>query len=122
MIAGKASVLRVVNRGVVLGLIRAMQPISRSQIAKLSGLNPSTVSDVASALLREDLIYERIGDAIGPGRTPIDLYLKCDGHFVGAIEIGASLSRVAVADICGNLKSYSSLPTDKSNPTQTFCH
>jgi predicted NBD/HSP70 family sugar kinase len=120
MVTGKASVLRSVNRGVVLGLIRTMQPISRSQIAKLSGLNPSTVSDVASGLLREELIYEKTAEGSGLGRTPVDLYLKCDSHYVGAMEIRASVSRVAIANICGKVKSHSSLPTNHASPAQTL--
>ena len=43
---------RDINRDVVLERIRALQPISRVDLARASGLQPSTVSSIVEQLLR----------------------------------------------------------------------
>ncbi len=119
-IAGKASVLRSINRSVVLNVVRSLQPISRARIAKLTGLNPSTVSEVTSGLLKDGLIYERISGDHGVGRAPINLYLKSDGRFIGAINIGVVETVVAIADIGGEVKIASSIcPNPKVGPAES---
>ncbi len=48
LITGNAKVLRGINRGMILNIIREKQPISRINIARLTGLNKSTVSSIIS--------------------------------------------------------------------------
>ena len=43
---------RNINRGVVLNLIRRRQPISRADLARVSGLQRSTVSLITEQLMR----------------------------------------------------------------------
>ena len=102
IIGGNSKVLRNVNRGVILNIIRVMQPISRIQIAKMTGLNKSTVSSIVSDLLVEDLIYEKVNEDLNVGRNPINLSIKLRKHIVGAINIDSSITRFAIADIDGS--------------------
>ena len=44
---------RDINRGIVLNLIRRRQPISRADLARISGLQRSTVSLIIEQLIRE---------------------------------------------------------------------
>lgn len=44
---------RGINRGIVLNLIRRRQPISRADLARVSGLQRSTVSLITEQLIRE---------------------------------------------------------------------
>src|SRR5258708_9181860 len=56
---------RDINRGVVLNLIRRRQPISRADLARVSGLQRSTVSLLTEQLIREKWVV------YGPtGRLP----------------------------------------------------
>jgi len=116
IITGNSKVLRGINRTMILNIIREKQPISRSTIAKLTGLNKSTVSSIISELLGEDLIFEQISKDQNIGRNPIDLYLKLDKFVVGAINIDSSITRFAIADIDGSIKGNSSIDTDPSDP------
>ena len=43
---------RGINRAIVLNLIRKRQPISRADLARASGLQPSTVSLITEQLIR----------------------------------------------------------------------
>ena len=49
---------REINRDIVLEFIRFRQPISRVNLARLSGLQPSTISAIVDDLLGEGWIKE----------------------------------------------------------------
>lgn len=115
IITGNAKVLRSINRGTILNIIREKQPISRINIARLTGLNKSTVSSIISELLEEDLIYERLSEEQTVGRNPLNIYLKLGKYLVGAINIDSSVTRFAVADIDGSVKGTSSIDTESKN-------
>ncbi len=104
--------LRGINRGMILNIIREKQPISRINIARLTGLNKSTVSSIISELLKDDLIFEEVNEDQNVGRNPINLSLKLGKYYVGAINIDSSLTRFAVADIDGSVKGTSSFETE----------
>lgn len=112
IISGNASVLRNVNRSMILNLIRNEQPISRTKLARLTGLNKSTVSSIVTDLLKEDLIYETANINQNIGRKPIDLYLKLGRNLIGAFSIDASLTRFAIVDIDGKILATSSIDTE----------
>ena len=116
IITGNSKILRGINRAMILNIIREMQPISRSNIAKLTGLNKSTVSSIISEILNEDLIFEQESADQNVGRNPINLFLKLNKYHVGAINIDSSITRYAVADIDGSIKGEAIIDTDSKNP------
>ncbi len=116
VIGGNAKVLRSVNRGMILNMIREMQPISRINIARLTGLNKSTVSSIVAELLDEDLIYEQVNEDQNVGRNPYNLYLKLGKFYVGAINIDHSITRFAIADIDGSIIGKSSITSESQSP------
>jgi predicted NBD/HSP70 family sugar kinase len=119
-ISGNAKVLRNINRAMILNLIREQQPISRIKIAKLTGLNKSTVSSIVSDLLEEELVFQEEVFETGQnvGRNPINLYLKTGKHLVGGINIDSPISRIAISDLDGSLKESTEIQTASENPTQ----
>lgn len=117
-ISGNSTVLRNINRSMILNMIRNRQPISRSKIATLTGLNKSTVSSIVSGLLEEDLVYEQTKIDQSIGRNPIDLYLKLGKNLVGAFSIDAVLTRFAIVDIDGSVLGTTSIETKSQNPEQ----
>lgn len=50
--------IRNINQTVLLHLIQEKQPISRAEIAKISGLRLGTVSSIVNRLMRKGVIYE----------------------------------------------------------------
>jgi predicted NBD/HSP70 family sugar kinase len=115
-ISGNAKVVRNINRAVILNLIREKQPISRIEIARVSGLNKSTVSSIVTGLLDEDLIYEEVKPNQNVGRNPINLFLKLGTHFIGAINIDSPISRLAISDLDGSLKESAAIETHLEKP------
>jgi predicted NBD/HSP70 family sugar kinase len=116
LITGNAKILRGINRGMILNIIREKQPISRVNIARITGLNKSTVSSIISELLQEELIYEEINQDQNIGRNPLNLFLKLGKYYVGAINIDSSITRIAVSDIDGSIKKMAEIETDSKIP------
>src|SRR5579884_1752474 len=69
---------RDINRDLVLERIRAAQPLSRVELARLCGLQPSTVSAIAEQLLEEGWICEGAVMKTARGRRPTMLSLNSD--------------------------------------------
>jgi len=116
VIGGNAKVVRTINRSGVLNIIRELQPVSRIAISKLTRLNKSTVSNIVSELLKEDLIYEEMIQDQNVGRNPIQLRLKTGRNYVGAINLDSVISRVAIVDINGELLTRERIETRYEDP------
>ena len=97
------------NRDVVLELIRARQPISRADLARLSGLQRSTVSLIVEELLEEDWIREGAVARRPRGRRPTLLGLNDDLAIV-VCDLRPTQAIVAVVDLNGRFLSRESLP------------
>ena len=111
VIGGNAKLVRSINRANLLNLIRTRQPVSRAEIARITKLNKSTVSSIVNDLIEENLIDEQEIKDKNVGRNPIQLSLKPNTHFVGAINIDSNISRVAIVDIDGRVVKRKSFPS-----------
>ncbi|MGA7160532.1 MAG: ROK family transcriptional regulator [Bacteroidota bacterium] len=110
---------RNINRAIILNAVREKQPISRTKISEITGLNKSTVSNIVSSLLDEDLIIEEIVKNQEVGRNPVDLSIKSEKNFVGAIYIDSVHTTLAIVDIDGTLINKVTIDTKPRDP-KTF--
>jgi predicted NBD/HSP70 family sugar kinase len=75
------------NESLIMNLIRRSGPISRAEIAKLTGLTPPTVTSITSKLVEGGLINEyMIGESNG-GRRPLLLKVNTDTARIVVINI-----------------------------------
>lgn len=118
-IAGNAKFLREINTETILRIIRERQPISRIQIARLTGLNKSTISSIVGDLLEKDLILETATSERSVGRSPLNLSLRLGKHFVGAVDVDSPITRVGVVDIDGSVRRMSSIHIDPGLPEES---
>lgn len=107
---------RDINRDVVLELIRARQPISRADLARLSGLQRSTVSLIIEELVEEGWVREGAVAHRPRGRRPTMLGLNDDLAML-VCDIRPLQAIVAVVDLNGRFLSRESLPL-LSDPNQ----
>ena len=103
-----SEVARDINRDVVLELIRTKQPISRADLAGLSGLQPSTISNIVEQLLNEKWIAEG-APARGPRGRPAILLSLNNNMAVIVADIRPNQTILAVVDLNGRLLSRESL-------------
>lgn len=101
---------RDINRGVLLNLIRRRQPISRADLARVSGLQRSTVSLITEQLIKERWVVNGPVGRLPRGRRPTFLRLN-DRRAIVTADLRPVQSTVAVADINGNFLSQEALPT-----------
>jgi predicted NBD/HSP70 family sugar kinase len=100
---------RRINRDIILQLIRARQPVSRADLARLSGLQRSTVSQIIEQLIKEHWVREGALAHLPRGRHPTMLALN-DDLVVLAADIHPRLVTVALIDLSGRLLAKSALP------------
>jgi predicted NBD/HSP70 family sugar kinase len=101
---------RDINRGVVLNLIRRRQPISRADLARVSGLQRSTVSLITEQLIEENWVVNGPLGRLPRGRRPVFLRLN-DRRALVVADLRPSQSTVAVADVNGQFLSQESIIT-----------
>lgn len=109
-----SEVARDINRDIILELIRTKQPIARADLSRWSGLQPSTVSNIAEQLLEEGWIEEGAEVRRPRGRPATMLSLNGNLAILG-VDIRPSKAILAVVDLNGRFLSRESTPL-ASNP------
>ena len=88
--------------GDLLDLIRRRSPITRAELASITGLARSTVAQRIDVLIAEGLVGE-VGEAVSTGgRPPAMLGFNADSGIVLVADLGATHSRLAVCDLDAN--------------------
>src|SRR5690348_1356653 len=103
-------VVRDINRRVVLNLIRTRQPISRADLARISGLQRSTISLIVEALVDENWVIEGPTGRLPRGRRPTFLRLNDDRVIIG-VDIRPTQTAVALANVNGKFTSQEVMDT-----------
>ena len=105
---------RQINRNLVFNLVRMRQPISRADLARVSGLQRSTVSLIVEDLIAGRWISEGSTGRLPRGRRPTFLQVN-DRRAVIAVDIHPGQTTVAVADLAGRIVAQSivSAPASK---------
>src|ERR1700730_16753761 len=100
---------RDVNRDIVLEIIRSRQPIARADLARASGLQPSTISAIVEQLLQEKWVTEGAVARRPRGRRPTLLSLNTDLVILAA-DVRPQQAIVALIDLNGRFLAPGSGP------------
>src|ERR1017187_10343555 len=93
---------RQINRNLIFNQIRTRQPISRADLARVSGLQRSTVSLIVEELLAERWIVEGSMGRLPRGRRPTFLNVSSQ-RGVLALDIHPAQTTLAIADLGGDI-------------------
>ncbi|SMG56572.1 xylose repressor, XylR [Paenibacillus aquistagni] len=102
-ITGDQALVKKINMSLALETIRVHAPVSRAQVAELTGLNKATVSNLVSDLLEQQLVTE-----IGPGQSSggrkplLLLFNRHAGHSIG-IHLDVHSFSIALCDLSGQI-------------------
>jgi len=99
---------RHINRNLISNQIRIRQPISRADLARISGLQRSTVSLIVEELLQERWIVEGVVGDLPRGRKPTGLVVN-DKRTVLAVDVHPAQTTLAVADLAGRITAQKQL-------------
>jgi predicted NBD/HSP70 family sugar kinase len=105
-----SEVVRDINRRIVLNLIRTRHPISRADLARLSGLQRSTISLIVEQLIDENWVLEGPTGRLPRGRRPTFLRLNDERVIIG-VDIRPTQTTVALADANGKFTSQEVMVT-----------
>jgi predicted NBD/HSP70 family sugar kinase len=112
---------RQINRNLVFNLVRTRQPLSRADLARVSGLQRSTVSLIVEDLIKEKWILEGSTGRPPRGRRPTFLELNHQRAVI-ALDIHPAQTTVAVTDLGGKIVAQNvvPLPADPNKAIQTI--
>ncbi len=103
--------VRKMNRSLILAIFRTQKTLSRARIAKMTGLNPSTVSSIIAELIKENLIRETDLIQNGTGRPGRLLELNPKGGCALGIEINVDYIDILVTNFSADILWRRKLPS-----------
>ncbi len=92
---------REINRQIALNLVRANQPVSRAELARLMGVRRGAISLLVNDLLRSGLVFEGAKGESKRGRKPMHLHIDTRRRCVLAVDVSASRTSLLVTDLLG---------------------
>lgn len=108
---------REINRQIALNLVRAKQPLSRADLARLMGVRRGAISLLVNDLLRSGLVFEGAKGESKRGRKPMHLYIETRRRCAVAVDVSKSRTLIMVTDLLGHpLLEVSEFPTRPRPP------
>lgn len=103
------------NRDLVLRTIFANESVSRAEVARVTNLTRTTVSEVVNGLLAEGLVEEvGRGESIG-GKSPILVSVVADSRYLIGLNLGQEKFIGAIVNLRGDIKEMVEVPVHDDN-------
>ncbi len=103
------------NRNLVLRTIFGHDSVSRAEIARLTHLTRTTVSEIVSSMLEEGLVKEvGIGESIG-GKSPILLSVAADSRYLIGLNLAQDKFIGAIVNLRGEIGEIVEAPVQDNN-------
>ncbi|HEY0462357.1 MAG TPA: ROK family transcriptional regulator [Pyrinomonadaceae bacterium] len=102
---------RNINRRIILDLIRTRQPISRADLARLSGLQRSTISVITEQLMQEQWITQGAFGHLPRGRKPRFLHLNVERVGIIGVNVQPHQTTIALSDINAHFLAHETFST-----------
>jgi predicted NBD/HSP70 family sugar kinase len=113
--AARPRLIRTLNEQLLLERMRGNGPVSRSELARASGLSKPTVGLALAGLERDALVQHAGRRAGGRGRSALLYEIRKDAGFVLGLDVGREFVRGAVADLGGSIRARESRPARSSS-------
>lgn len=95
----------------LLRLIRAAQPITRTELAARLGVDKSTVTENVKPLIDAGILREEILETEGHGRRPRVLSFVDDGDYFIGVNLGVRRSQVGLTTLKGEISDEDDFET-----------
>lgn len=108
---GNVQLMQRINRLKVLDVIRAKGPIARPEIARQTGLSPSSITNIIGYLMERNLVTDMgTVDSRDVGRKAALLCFNPSGHRIVAANVEADRAYIALTDLSGAVFSVREIP------------
>ncbi|MBG9451386.1 ROK family protein [Cytobacillus firmus] len=105
------------NKNLVLDILKTKSPISRIDIAKITGMSPTSITRIVNELQLQGYLRETEAVASGVGRKATLLEVRGDVLYTVGIEIDKSLLKVGIVNYIGEMVS---LLKSKRNESESY--
>ncbi|MFC0622551.1 ROK family protein [Kribbella deserti] len=112
---GSKELIREINAALVLHELRAESLLSRTELAKRTGLSLPTVSEITAELIETGVIEERATGLSGGGRRPILLALRPDAGAVVGIKLTETQVIAVLTDLNARILGRITLPLPRTS-------
>jgi len=103
---------RAFNQQLVLRAIYDRSAVSRAEVARVTGLTRTSVSELVNDLLSDHLVEEVGRGPSTGGKAPILLRVRADGRHLIGLDLGESAFTGAIVDLRGNVVRRVSAPLE----------
>jgi N-acetylglucosamine repressor len=103
---------RTFNQHLVLRALYDQSPLSRADLARLTGLTRTSVGDLVGSLIDDGLIEESGRGPSSGGRSPILLRVAPDGRHVIGLDLGDAQFSAGIVNLRGEISRSMRLPLD----------
>jgi predicted NBD/HSP70 family sugar kinase len=103
--AARPGLIRTLNEQLLLDRMRAKGPVSRRELASVSGLSKPTVALALTSLERDALVQQAGRRVGGRGRSASLYEIRSEAGFVLGLDVGREFVRGAVADLAGAVRA-----------------
>ncbi|HZC33827.1 MAG TPA: ROK family transcriptional regulator [Candidatus Bathyarchaeia archaeon] len=103
---------RVHNERLVVRTLYDLGPISRAEVARLTGLTRTTVSDVVAALLDDGVVREIGRGPSSGGKAPILVEVDDDARLVVGLDLGEEHFAGSLVNLRGEIRRSVALPVE----------
>jgi N-acetylglucosamine repressor len=103
---------RVHNERLVVRTLYDLGPISRAEVARLTGLTRTTVSDVVTTLLDDGVVREIGRGPSSGGKAPILLQVDDDARLVVGLDLGEEHFAGSLVNLRGDIRRTVELAVD----------
>jgi len=101
IIGANAKLSKQINRELVLKIIYNRRPISRANIANITGLTPASISKIIDEFIDIGLVYEIRKDVSNYGRKPVLIDINSESYHI----VGIYIARKSISGIITNLNA-----------------
>jgi predicted NBD/HSP70 family sugar kinase len=104
-VPARPQLIRALNEQLLLAEVRRLGPLSRPDLARVTGLSKPTVAQSLAGLERDELIRVAGRRTGVPGPSAVLYELRPEAGFVLALDVGRVYLRGAVCDLSGTVRS-----------------
>jgi N-acetylglucosamine repressor len=103
---------RAFNQGLVLRTLYDFGPVSRAEVARLTGLTRTTVSELVGEIIADGLAREVGRGPSSGGKAPILLQIVDDARFVIGLDLGERAFTGALVNLRGEIQRLAEAPVE----------
>ena len=112
---GNVQLMQRMNRLKVIDLIRKKGPLSRPDIAKMTGLSPSSVTNIVSFLIERNLVAETgTVESRDVGRKAVLIRFNARAHRIISVNVEIDRVYVTLTDLDGEVYAKREIAFDRS--------